>query len=157
MIGVNNPGNIRAGAGKFYGEVDPVRGFRSFNSLTYGYRAMMKILQTYHNNDGLKTISQIVNRYAPPSDNNPTSAYAAFVAHSIGVDVNQDISKLLFNHALVDIVASMSNFEQGGAFKNDYEALEAAYNIVEPGASADSSGNELLPIALLLFAALYLL
>ena len=56
----NNPGNIRnIGDFKFQGESEPIDGFRSFISMPYGYRALIKNLQAYIN-QGTNTIEKIV-------------------------------------------------------------------------------------------------
>ncbi|MDR2886334.1 MAG: structural protein P5 [Rikenellaceae bacterium] len=77
----NNPGNIRLGADTWRGEVtpsdDPV--FRRFASMAWGYRAMFMVLDTYRRRYGLRTVSGLIGRWAPPSEND-TGAYAALVA-----------------------------------------------------------------------------
>jgi hypothetical protein len=86
--GVNNPGNIRNSGGvKFLGENSmPGDTFKSFKTLDYGIRAMYVILNSYYSKYGLNTISDIINRWAPPSDNNPTTAYVGYVADKTGID-----------------------------------------------------------------------
>lgn len=66
----NNPGNIRKSDIKFQGEVDGTDpDFKSFESPHYGIRAIARIVLTYYNNHELHTIRQIINRWAPPSEN----------------------------------------------------------------------------------------
>ena len=77
----NNPGNIRLSRVKYKGECaessDPE--FRQFESVEWGYRAIFMLLYTYHRRHGCRTLRQMIDRYAPPSEN-PTSNYLRFVA-----------------------------------------------------------------------------
>ena len=83
-----NPGNIRLPKeenmmrDRFDGEIRPSRdrSFRTFVKMAYGYRAMFRILRTYKNNYSLNTLEQMINRWAPPKDNNKTEVYIDFVA-----------------------------------------------------------------------------
>lgn len=64
--------------------------FEVFKSQVYGFRAATILLQNYQENYGLKTVRQIVNRWAPPVENN-TSAYASVVARKMGVGIDEEI------------------------------------------------------------------
>lgn len=77
-----NPGNIRQSSTKYLGEVQPSqdREFKQFQSIEYGYRAMFVLLEHYYRKRGLKTIRQIISRYAPPVENN-TEYYIGQVAN----------------------------------------------------------------------------
>lgn len=87
----NNPGNIEAGA--FTQGIPGYQGsdgrFAKFETPEQGILAADRLLQSYANR-GLNTVAGIVNRWAPPSEND-TGAYAAQVAREIGVDPNQPI------------------------------------------------------------------
>ena len=71
----NNPGNIRHSE-KWLGlaekQTDP--DFCQFVSVEYGIRAIFKILETYRDKYGLKTVREIITKWAPPSEND-TEAY----------------------------------------------------------------------------------
>ena len=86
----NNPGNIRTSSTTWDGEV-PNHGekFEVFESMPYGIRASARILRTYGQSKyGIDTINKIIDRYAPPSDNNPNNAnYARHVSNGSGFDV----------------------------------------------------------------------
>ncbi|WP_027721209.1 hypothetical protein [Maridesulfovibrio zosterae] len=88
----NNPGNIRHGE-KWDGltEVQPDHSFCTFVSPEYGIRAMGKILLTYQHRYNLDTVAKIINRWAPPVENN-TSAYAVHVAEVLDMDPDERIS-----------------------------------------------------------------
>ena len=83
-----NPGNIEIGqnyageTGETYANDRP-RPFVVFDSPESGLRALMRDITTKVNNlDG--NLMGIINRYAPPADNNPTSSYYDYVKSSIG-------------------------------------------------------------------------
>lgn len=90
----NNPGNIRWGD-DWRGLVpDAQRTDKSFCQFTtpeYGIRAMIIILRNYQRKRGLKTVTDIINRWAPPVENN-TLAYINSVAKEIGVDPAAEIN-----------------------------------------------------------------
>ena len=86
----NNPGNIRKSAEKWQGlapeQTDSA--FFQFVSMPYGIRAMTKILRNYSTRYGLNTVQDIINRWAPPVENN-TDAYVDAVARAVGVQPTQ--------------------------------------------------------------------
>ena len=83
----NNPGNIRHGA-NWLGLNTKGRNIDSafcvFVAPVYGIRALAKILTNYKRIHGLKTVRQIISRYAPPNENQ-TTAYIQSVAKQLGV------------------------------------------------------------------------
>ncbi len=85
----NNPGNIEDGpfARAQAGYLGSDGRFAKFASLDAGNAAMDALLKSYGNR-GFNTPESIINRWAPPSDNNPTNAYAANVAKALGVQQN---------------------------------------------------------------------
>ncbi|WP_423209384.1 structural protein [Proteus mirabilis] len=88
----NNPGNIRHGS-KWQGlsaqQTD--KDFCQFVSPEYGIRAIYKLLQTYQKKYELNTVELIIDRYAPPNENN-TAGYINRAAKDIGVSVNAPIN-----------------------------------------------------------------
>ncbi|WP_368882390.1 structural protein [Proteus mirabilis] len=87
----NNPGNIRHGS-KWQGlsEQQTDKDFCQFVSPEYGIRAIYKLLQTYQKKYELNTVESIIDRYAPPNENN-TAGYINRAAKDIGVSVNEPI------------------------------------------------------------------
>ncbi|MDF2861335.1 MAG: hypothetical protein K0S02_1607 [Achromobacter mucicolens] len=84
----NNPGNIQKGVG-FAGEVEGNDSrFATFESPEAGIRATARNLLTYQRQHGLDTVQDIVNRWAPPSEND-TNAYVQEVARALGVDAGE--------------------------------------------------------------------
>lgn len=84
MIGKNNLFNIRFSRNNMWiGQVSQTNGFVNFSDVEYGIRAAaLLIMRSYRSKDVL-TISEIVNRYAPASENN-TSKYIDFLCARLG-------------------------------------------------------------------------
>lgn len=80
----NNPANIRRGC-NWIGLVSmPTdKKFCQFVSITFGVRALLITLRTYVVKYKLRTIPQIIERWAPPSDGNDTSRYIQFVEKAV--------------------------------------------------------------------------
>lgn len=95
-IRLNNGGNIRHSSARWQGmaAVQTDRSFVQFTTPFYGLRALCKCLLTYQRKHGLRTVSAIISRWAPPIENN-TNAYAAAVAKGMGVNLidSLDLSK----------------------------------------------------------------
>jgi hypothetical protein len=86
----NNPGNIRRGANwQGLAPDQPDAAFCTFIDARWGIRALAKIMLTYRDK-GLHTVQTIINRWAPPTENN-TAAYVAAVAADIGVDADHPL------------------------------------------------------------------
>lgn len=87
----NNPGNIEKGIG-FQGEVDGADGrFATFSSPEAGIRALARNLLTYQDKHGLDTVTAILNRWAPSSEND-TASYARAVAGEMGVSATAQLN-----------------------------------------------------------------
>ena len=85
----NNPLNIRKVPGqRWKGEVLPQRGsgegaFCRFDSVEYGLRAAFCILETYRRKYKAVCVEDIINRWAPPSEND-TRKYVETVCRLTG-------------------------------------------------------------------------
>lgn len=107
-----NPGNIRKTDTKWKGEVPGGdSAFETFVSMPYGYRALIKLLQNYQKNHRLRTIRQLISRWAPSSENN-TEAYIATVAKETGFGRDQAIDMKERRTAL--LMASAISFVENG-------------------------------------------
>lgn len=82
----NNPGNIRRSRVRYRGEVHPSRDpdFKQFATRAWGYRAIFVLLETYRRRYGLDTLSGMIARWAPPTENH-TQAYIRAVAQQTGI------------------------------------------------------------------------
>ncbi|MGI3041032.1 hypothetical protein ACRTDM_04690 [Shewanella algae] len=104
----NNPLNIEAGQ-PWNGATGNDGRFAIFETAWYGIRAAGRLLKTYRDRYGLNTVREIVNRWAPPSDNNPTDNYVSFVAKGAGVSAGQPLGAADYPR----VVAAMIKFENG--------------------------------------------
>lgn len=108
----NNPGNIEDGpfARNLPGYAGTDGRFAKFASLEAGNAAMDKLLQSYGNR-GFNTPESIINRWAPPSDNNPTTSYAGNVAKALGVEPNAilDMNKPEIRQKLMQAITLQEN------------------------------------------------
>jgi len=105
----NNPGNIRHGEawkGLSPTQTDPQ--FLQFSSPEYGIRAIARILRSYHK-WGCTTITQIVDRWAPPIEND-TPAYIKSVAWQCNMDANVAID---LETCMLPLVKAIIEHENG--------------------------------------------
>jgi hypothetical protein len=81
----NNPCNIRISPSPWEGKVTPSLddAFEQFDTPEHGIRAAAKLFLTYFREYNLTTIQGLINRWAPPGENN-TSSYVAQVSLVVG-------------------------------------------------------------------------
>ena len=70
MIAKNNIFNIRANGAKWVGQIGSNKGFVEFDTQEHTIRAWLVMMRTYRRKHGLTTIRGIINRFAPPTENN---------------------------------------------------------------------------------------
>ena len=106
-----NPGNIRLSNGvPFKGEVPSSdKSFRQFESMVYGIRALMKLLQTYYHTYNLITVRAIISRYAP-SNENRTDKYIDFVCEYMHVG-SDSVLQLTVPSVLFSLVSAICEYE----------------------------------------------
>lgn len=80
--GITNPGNLRPPGAS--------TGFAKYSTPEAGLQALDGNLKAY-GAKGINTVSQIITRWAPPSENN-TAAYVAAVSRRLGVNPNQPLN-----------------------------------------------------------------
>jgi hypothetical protein len=117
MIKRNNPLNIRAGKSCWMGAVSSETGsFVTFLTVAHGYRAAWKLLANYHRYYRLWTLRQVINRWAPPQENN-TSAYVRHVAALTRLDPDALLPHPAQDIELwVPVLTAMTVIEQGMAW-----------------------------------------
>lgn len=122
----NNPLNIRKNKDKFVGEIQPSGdpAFKQFESTKYGYRAAFRILNTYIKG-GTNTIEKIINKWAPPSDGNNTTAYIEHVAQRSGIEKTAIIET---ETQKIRIIQAMTQSEVG--ITPTLAELKEAYKII---------------------------
>jgi len=118
----NNAGNIDYHASVQWQGLDPAKPsdgrFCRFIKPEYGIRAITRILRNYTKRDGtagvglkgIDTVYEIINRWAPPTEND-TGAYIAAVAKNAGVDPKEHIE--LTEEKLLVLVKAIVKHENG--------------------------------------------
>lgn len=119
-----NPGNIRITKDKWQGlrAKQEDKSFFQFTEMKWGYRALIRTLQNYRLKWGCKTISDFINRWAPPVENN-TSGYISRVCKEMQVpnsyvpDINDKATMCAFAAAISQVEngvpAVMADIEKG--------------------------------------------
>jgi hypothetical protein len=112
----HNPLNLREdkhGGDQWDGEalLNLDASFEEFKSPVWGIRAGAKVLRNYQRLHGLNTVSDIINRFAPPTENITTS-YIDHVAKKLNVSPFDPIN--LNNHdTLKQLVSAVIKHENG--------------------------------------------
>lgn len=106
----NNPGNIEDGpfARSLPGYAGSDGRFARFDSPEAGGQAKTQLIGSYVRR-GFDTPMEIINRWAPPSDNNPTPQYAAYVAQRAGLGLNDRVTEA----HIPAIAQAIAEFENG--------------------------------------------
>lgn len=113
----NNPGNIDYNPhNKWQGQLGIETSaanprFAKFDTPENGIRALAKLLLNYQRLHNLRSVNQIINRWAPPVEN-VTSAYVKAVAVACGVDKDEPIN-LRNRELLKSMVVSIIRHENG--------------------------------------------
>ncbi|HFQ8725603.1 TPA: hypothetical protein ACHTI0_002461 [Enterobacter kobei] len=87
----NNPGNLEfSKTNPWVGQTGDDGRFAKFETPEHGIRALGRNLLSYQR-QGIDTVSDIITRWAPPSDNNNTDAYIQAVCAQLGVTADQQL------------------------------------------------------------------
>ena len=87
----NNPGNIRRSAIPWQGKVEGSDAeFETFDTPANGMRALERNLTAYQTKHNLRTPREIINRWAPPTEND-TGSYVNAVSQALGVNPDDPI------------------------------------------------------------------
>lgn len=106
----NNPGNIDfSEANKWQGQTgkEPEGRFARFSSPQFGIRALALLLITYQDRHNLRTVREILNRWAPPVENN-TSGYVGRVCYLTGFAPNDILNMHSYAHVAPLVKAIIS-------------------------------------------------
>lgn len=147
-----NPLNIRRSKTPWLGEVDHIdvadtkgesgaarfcdRSFCQFSDVKYGYRAAFKLIKKYIEVYECDTIRKIINRWAPPTENN-TNNYVEHVCAWQCLDEDAKITTSNYN-GLVRLVIGMTMVENGkdydpnlhfGLFEGILEGFAMAFGV----------------------------
>ncbi|WP_418458115.1 hypothetical protein ACNSOB_06800 [Citrobacter braakii] len=87
----NNPGNLEfSKSNPWSGQTGDDGRFAKFETPEHGIRALGRNLLSYQR-QGIDTVNDIIKRWAPPDDNNNTSAYIEAVCAQLGVTPDQPL------------------------------------------------------------------
>lgn len=118
----NNPGNLnyakQRGATK---ESGPNGRFAVFNSMTEGVSALYKQIQLYFQR-GTDTISEIVNKYAPASDNNNVMAYINSLVKATGKGAHESLASSDMS-TIFSLLKGIISHENGKGYVSDDEIM----------------------------------
>ena len=136
----NNPLNIRLSSDRWQGQSPPSTSpegekvFCQFESMEYGWRAAFRLLcHTYYGKYKLRTIRDIISRWAPPKENN-TPAYIRYVSDYTGIWPDRELGDpkthpvqwLMIGFAMAVMENGTANINsipmlKGWEMANDYE------------------------------------
>lgn len=123
-----NPGNIRRSSDRWKGlaplQSDPA--FFVFEAPIWGLRATAVILRSYQRRHGLKTLTQIIGRWAPATEND-TAAYVKAVARTVHVSPRATLD-LQEGSTLRDLIAAIIRHENG-VQPYDIDTIDAAIDL----------------------------
>lgn len=134
----NNPLNIRRSADTFQGELqyNPDPDFKLFRTADWGYRAAFCILRTYLLHKGLKTISEVINRWCPDAT---AGQYIKAVCQLTGFSATT-ILNFGDKEQMVTLVAAMSYVENGRK-ANIYDVRWGYYMSLNGGSRRQLAGK----------------
>jgi hypothetical protein len=113
-----NPMNLRRTGTRWVGMAEKQTDeYVTFTDPAYGIRAGAKVLLTYQRKHKLRTVSRIINRWAPPHEN-ATTNYINFVAQKLGVDPEERID-VENRDTLTKLVKAIIRFENGRCIYSD--------------------------------------
>ena len=119
----NNAGNIEDNGTAWKGYTGNDGRYVIFSHPEFGIRAMNRVLNTYKNRYSINTIEEIINRWAPPNENN-TQSYIASVSKSVGVGPNVE---LVDGHRL-NLIKAIIKHENGQQPYTD-ETIQRGINL----------------------------
>lgn len=144
----NNPGNIRYNP-DLRGCTGNKNGFCTFDTLANGTRGIFTLISTYRSRYNLNTISGIITRYAPPSENN-TAAYIRNVSSWTGIPADRQLT----DPEIKLVVAAIVKQENGLTWSASY-AQQLYESTLIPGAGSSDLGKYFPFVAIAIAAYFY--
>ena len=121
----NNPLNIRRSGDKWQGlkALQEDKEFFQFTDMKWGWRAAFRLLcHTYYGKYKLRTIRAIINRWAPPKENN-TSNYIKHVAERTGISPDQELGDPTTHPAQWMMLGMAMAISENGTANLDYLSM----------------------------------
>ena len=109
MIAKNNIFNIRANGAKWIGQTGANKGFAEFDNREHGIRAWLVLMRTYRKKYDRATIRTIVERFAPPKEND-TEKYIRFCEQQTGLGAE---TRLMFDNDYCLLGKALARMETG--------------------------------------------
>jgi hypothetical protein len=133
----NNPGDLEAPPGTSWaGTVGMDAPFVIFSDTTWGLRALAKDLINNIAGEGYDTITSLIGKFAPPSENN-TDAYIAAVSADTGIDA--DVQLGTDQDTITSLMRAIVNHELGDSYSLQYVPdadIATGYSMATSGLSA---------------------
>lgn len=109
----HNPGNIRHTGTAWKGLATPPSdgAFCIFTMPQYGIRALAILLRNYNRYYGIRTITSIINRFAPSTENN-TAAYIKSVSKATGFGESEQLD-LESDALIIPLMKAIIKHENG--------------------------------------------
>jgi Autographiviridae peptidoglycan hydrolase len=140
----NNPGDIRAQGFNWQGMIgQDSSGFVVFQDISWGVRALARDITTKIG-EGYDTITTLITRYAPPSEND-TASYIRDVAADTGLDPSLQLGT--DPDTLSSLIRAIMNHEMG----NQFSAMVSDADItqgIEMAGNAVTSLAQAVPVAI---------
>ena len=126
-----NPGNIRKSKDQWEGAIGDDGAFVIFDSPESGVRALAKNLQSY-GRQGYDSIEKIINRWAPPNEND-TKSYIDSVVAATGIPATQSLD-LSDPDTLSSLAQAISFHETGSRYDPEVyqQGVARALNGISP-------------------------
>ncbi|WJJ60340.1 peptidoglycan lytic exotransglycosylase [Salmonella phage ST20] len=126
-----NPGNIRKSKDQWEGAIGDDGEFVIFDSPESGVRALAKNLQSY-GRQGYDSIEKIINRWAPPNEND-TKSYINSVVAATGIPATQSLD-LSDPDTLSSLAQAISFHETGSRYNPEVyqQGIARALNGISP-------------------------
>jgi hypothetical protein len=130
----NNPLNIRRSGDKWQGlrAQQEDKEFFQFSEMKWGWRAAFRLLcHTYYGKYKLRTIRAIINRWAPPKENN-TSNYIKHVAERTGIVPDQELGDPATHPAQWMMLGMAMAIVECGTANQDYLSMLKGWQMSIP-------------------------
>ena len=127
----HNPLNIRRSADKWQGlkAQQEDREFFQFSSMAYGWRAAFRLLcHTYYGKYKLRTIRAIINRWAPPKEND-TQYYIRSVAERTGIGADRELGDPQTHPAQWMMIGIAMAIVECGTANQDYLSMLKGFSL----------------------------
>jgi len=122
----NNPGNIRKSTSQWLGKIEGKdEEFETFDTATHGIRALAALLLVYQRKYSLRTVHEIISRWAPGTENN-TEMYIKHVCFLTGFLSDQRLTLNSFS-TLLKLVKAIIRHENGIMPYSEKQLDEALY------------------------------